>query len=222
MVDIVALRGYEAVSALLVVGGLVYVVRRRDPLYAGLYLGSAVGGGVFEWIFDTRWYFNLTADPRLIPLWEMGGVTAPLAMVFFYTFFFGIPLILLLEHSPALLARFGRRGLFALLAGLAAIGVLAFEGFNTSVTGVYAYHQAPEFLLLGMPWSNLWFSPLIFCFAYWGALRARELVAAAAPASSTAVAVGFAVLVTAYFAAATLNGVWYALAEPWVESGRPF
>jgi hypothetical protein len=228
-------RGYEALSALLVIAGLGYVVRRRNPLYAGLYLGSAVGGGVFEWIFDTRWYFNLTSDPRLVPLWRIDGVPAPLAMVFFYTFFFGIPLILLLEHSAALFDRFGRAGFFALLAVGAAVGVLAFEGFNTSVMGVYAYHQAPRFLLLGMPWSNLWFSPLIFCFAFWAALRSRDVLDVVAAAGTpdtpagtraarpaTAVALGSAVLVTGLFAAATLNGVWYALARPWLESGRPF
>lgn len=213
--------GYQMLSGVLALGGLVYLLRRRDPLHLGLYLGSAVGGGVFEWIFDTRWYFNLTPDERLVPLWRVDGVPAPLAMIFFYTFFFGIPLVLLLEHSDALFARFGRRGCYLGLTLVAAVGVLAFESFNTSVIGVYAYHQRPEFLLLGMPWSNLWFSPLIFCFAFWGALRARDL-ARAAPAGSTALALGFAVLVTAYFAAATLNGIWYALATPWTESGRPF
>lgn len=214
--------GYQLLSAALVAGGLVYVLRRRNPLYQGLYFGSAVGGGVFEWIFDTRWYFNLTPDPRLLSLWQVDSVRAPLAMIFFYTFFFGIPLVLLLEHSDTLFTRFGQPGSFLLLVAAAAVGVLAFEGFNTSVIEVYSYHQEPRFLLLGMPWSNLWFSPLIFCFAFWGALRARELLAATSARASTARTLGFAVLVTAYFTAATLNGIWYVLAQPWTESGRPF
>ena len=215
---------YQVLPAVLAVGGAWYAVRRRDAFYAGLYLGSALGGAVFEWIFDTRWYFNLTPDPRLIWLWHVGPVREPLAMVFFYAFFFGIPLILLLEHSDALFARFGRVRLYGLIVLVAALGVLAFEGFNTSVIGVYAYHQRPAFLLLGMPWSNMWFSPAIFCAAFWGALRSRDLLHRATPPAqrSTQIALGVAVLVTAYFVASSLNGIWYVLAQPWSESPRPF
>jgi hypothetical protein len=239
---------YQLFSVALATAGLIFVLRRRDPLYLGLYLGSALGGGIFEWIFDTRWYFNLTVDERLWPLWWIGPVRAPAAMFFFYTFFFGIPLILLLEYSDTLFARLGRRTCYGLLAAAAAGGVLVFEWFQTSVIRVYTYHQQPEFKVLGLPWSNLWFSALIFCFAFWGALHARDIVVSldsaparsqrkalgAAPAvepiaaaqratrSSTQVMLGIAVLVTAYFLAATINGVWYVLAQPWTESGRPF
>lgn len=82
-----------------------------------------------------------------------------------------------------------------------------------------------------MPWSNLWFSPLIFGFAFWGALAARDLLRRASGAGdaaaitagrTTSVSLGAAVLVTAYFAAFTLNLIWYLLAQPWTESGRPF
>lgn len=228
MVDLIWIRLYELLSLVLAIGGLVYVIRRRNALYTGLFIGSAVGGGVFEWIFDTRWFFNLTPDPRLITMWSLDGVQSPAAMVFFYTFFFGIPLILLVEHSPALFRRFGALGTTAMLVVAAAVGVLLFEGFNTSVIQVYTYHQAPQYLVWGMPWSNLWFSPLIFVFAFWGAMGARRLVeqqnSVAEPGISraSAVAAGFAVLITSYFTAFTLNLIWYLAAQPWVESGRPF
>ncbi len=233
MVAEVFVRLYEGLSALLAIGGLIYVIRKRNPFYAGLYLGSAVGGGVFEWIFDTKWYFNLTTDPRLILLWSIDGVPAALAMIFFYTFFFGIPLILLVEHARALMDRFNTAIVYGAVVVLAMVGVQLFEGFNTSVVRIYTYHQADRFLSWGMPWSNLWFSPLIFGLALWGALRMRDVlhsvarlnqqaIVGAAHKGGTAVALGFAVLVTAYFVAFALNGIWYLLAQPWVSSGRPF
>jgi hypothetical protein len=168
--------GYEALSVLLVIAGLGYVVRCRNPLFAGLCLGSAVGGGVLR--VDLRHALVLRPD---------------------------------LGPTPGATVADRRRA------------------------GPGAYHQAPRFLLLGMPWSNLWSSPLIFCLAFWAALRSPDVLDVVAAAGTpdtpagtraarpaTAIAIGSTVLVTAYFAAATLNGVWYALARPWLESGRAF
>lgn len=230
MTSLAIVRSYEIIGALLFIGGLIWVWRSRNPLYYGAYTGASIGGGVYEWIFDSRYYFRLTADDKFIAAWVMDGVPAPLAMILFYAFFFGIPLLWLVHRHEALVARFGPRGLYGMLALLGIIGTPLFECLNTSVTQIYRYHQADRYLLWGMPWSNLWFGALMFVCAYWGLVQARKIlgfpgkrVAELSPEQRRlAVALGFAAIISGFFVAATINGVWYTWAEPWIESPRPF
>jgi hypothetical protein len=160
----------------------------------------------------------------------MDGVPAPLAMIFFYAFFFGIPLLLLCERHEWLKARFGPRGLYMVLAVLGIVGTPLFECLNTSVTQIYRYHQAEQYLFYGMPWSNFWFGALMFICPYWGLVQGRAILgfpqisaAALEPEKRRlAVALGFAAIITGFFVASVINGIWYAWAEPWIESPRPF
>ncbi len=230
MTSLVVVRSYELIGALLFLGGLIGVWRSRNPLYYGTYLGSSIGGGIYEWIFDSRYYFRLTADEKFIPAWTMDGVPAPLAMILFYAFFFGIPLLWLVHRHEVLVQRFGPRGLYLMLATLGVVGTPLFECLNTSVTHIYRYHQAERYLLWGMPWSNLWFGALMFVCAYWGLVQARSILGfpQTPPAElkpqqrRLATALGFAAIITGFFVASTINGVWYVWAEPWISSPRPF
>jgi hypothetical protein len=223
MPSMFVIRLYEVLGAGLFLGGLWWVVRSRQPLYYGAYLGASIGGGVFEWIFDSRYYFRLTADSRFLAAWTIDGVESPAAMILFYAFFFGIPLLLVLQHHDAIVGRLGVRGLYGALATAGVVGTPLFECTNTSIAEIYTYHQRDGYLLWGMPWSNMWFGALMFVCAYWALLRARELAATPAGASTpVAVALGGAAIVTGFFVAATLNGVWYAIAQPWTATPRPF
>lgn len=223
-------RAYEIISGLLFLGGAFYVWWLRNPLYVGMYLGSSIGGGLFEWIYDSRYYFRLVIDEKFIPAWTMDGVEAPLAMILFYAFFFGIPLLIVLQHHEAAVRRFGPRGLYVVLALAGIIGTPLFECLNTSVTHIYHYQQAPEYLFYGMPWSNFWFGALMFICPYWGLVQVKKILVLveANPAISQAtlrqwaMALGFAALITGFFVASAINGVWYAWAEPWIASPRPF
>jgi hypothetical protein len=227
------IRSYEILSAVLFVIGLIYVWRARSPLYFGAFLAAAIGGGVFEWIYDSKYYFRLVADNRFIPAWTMDGVKAPLAMILFYAFFFGIPLMITHKHYELLKRRFGPRGLYVFLAILGSVGTLLFEFTNTSVTEIYKYRQAPTYLLWGLPWSNLWFGALMFVIPYWGLRKAGDLVALQAEHQKAidgtakgdpilATALGFSAVITGFFVASVINGVWYVFAEPWISTTRPF
>lgn len=230
MASLAVIRGYEAVAGLLFLVGLIWVWRARRPLYYGVYLGSSVGGGIFEWVFDSRYYFRLTADERFISAWTIDGVEAPLAMILFYAFFFGIPLLWIADRHEALKQRFGNAKVYIGLLLLGVIGTPLFECTNVSIAHIYHYHQAEPYLLYGMPWSNLWFGALMFVCPYWGLIQVRSLLDSIQSAPQRfgwfswqqEAALGFAVIITGFFVAATVNGVWYAWAEPWVASPRPF
>ena len=76
----------------------------NDSLYSyrQVYLASSIGGNVMECIFDSRWHFRLTIHHEFIPAWKMAGEVASVAMSLSYAFFFGIPLVILIDHKAAL------------------------------------------------------------------------------------------------------------------------
>ena len=214
-------RVYEVLGALSFVAGGVFVWRRRSPLYLGIYLGASIGAAVFEWIYDTKFYFRLTASDYFIPAWTADGVKAPLAMILFYAFMWGIPFMLLLENHERLVSKLGNiRRFYFLLAVFAAISTPIFEITNVSVTHIYTYHQQEQYLLWGMPWSQFWFAPLLIVCSYWSMLKARTL--ASGQDVTTQFALGFAAVIMGFFVASALNGVWYMLAEPWTDTPRSF
>jgi hypothetical protein len=218
--SLTTVRAYEAVGLLLFLGGWLFVWRRRNPLYVGFYLATSIGAAVFEWIYDSKYYFRLTAAKDFIPAWTMDGVQAPLAMIFFYAFAIGVPLMIALDRRELLVKRFGRRGIYVFLVVMAVVGTLAFESTNTSLAHIYAYHQRRQYLIWGMPWSNLWFGPLIWVFSYWGMSAARSL--AVGQDRTIKVALGFWAVIAGFFVASVINGVWYVLSEPWTHTPRPF
>lgn len=120
-------RSYEIISLLLLVLGILYVWQSRNPVYTGIYLASSIGGGVMEWIFDSKWYFRLTIDHKFVPAWEMAGEVAPVAMVLFYAFFFGIPLVILIDHKATLERSFGKLGTHLFVIALGTFWTPAFE-----------------------------------------------------------------------------------------------
>ncbi|MFA5631337.1 MAG: hypothetical protein WC997_07490 [Porticoccaceae bacterium] len=228
--SLLIVRSYEVLSLALFIYGAYYVWRSRNPLYYGVYSGTAIGGAVFEWVFDSRYFFRLTVDERFIPAWTMDGVGAPAAMIFFYAFFFGIPTLIILKNHERLTGKFGAKGPVYIFLLLAIFGTPLFECINTSITHIYQYHQEERYLFWGMPWSNFWFSAAMFLFPYFGLLMSKTILVAldrrpkGDPRQYThyAFVLGFASIITGFFIASTLNGVWYAWAEPWTYSHRPF
>ncbi|CZR53547.1 uncharacterized protein PAC_03426 [Phialocephala subalpina] len=223
-------RTYEVLSLALFLGGCVYVWRSKNPVYVGIYLASSIGGGIFEWIFDSKYYFRLTADNRFISAWTMAGEKAPAAMILIYGFFFGIPLVLLRQYKAVLYQRAGNTGIYCLIFSLGFFGTPAFECTNTTVTKIYKYHQRDEYLFYGMPYSNFWFGVLMMGLPYWGLEQAEALTTliprtmlSRSRQKLLAASVGFSTVITAFFIAATLNGIWYATAgDIWTETPRAF
>lgn len=223
-------RNYEIVSVVLVLVGLFYVWRTQNPVFAGVYLASSLGGGVMEWIFDSKWYFRLTVDEKFIPAWKIAGETGSLAMILFYGFFYGIPLVVLRNWKDTLYRNFGRTGTGFFVLALGVFGTPVFECFNTSVMHIYKYHQREEYLIWGMPYSNLWFGGLMMFLPFWG-LQQVEVLVGLIPRTNTTLlrqkllgaGIGFSIVISAFFVAATLNAVWYAQAgDIWTPTSRAF
>lgn len=63
---------------------------------------------------------------------------------------------------------------FPVALAIAAILDICAEVPLVSGLGVYQYHQAPEYLLRGVPWSNLWFGGGLLALPYFGLAYAKN------------------------------------------------
>jgi hypothetical protein len=128
-------------------------------------------------------------------------------------------------HQPL-----GHRGTLLLAIAIGVFGTPAFECVNTSVAHIYKYHQRDEHLFYGMPYSNFWFGAMMMALPQWALDQADTLVMLIPRTSLSlwrqrllACGVGFSVVISTFFVAATVNGVWYALAgDIWTPTPRSF
>ena len=221
---------YQLASVAAFFAALWWSLRSRDPLCLGALLGGILLFG-FDWLWCGRSFFNATFAPNLItiPGLSIQGQTYPIAVALNWSVGFGFAPYLISKYHAANSARLGLLHYPIALAIGAAIDMAA-EIPLVSGLGVYTYHQAPEYLMLGVPWSNLWLGGNLIALSYFGLAYARRW--AAIPEQhgfalgNETTWKGFmmssAALYAAFFITTVVQFFWYSAAAPWVESGRLF
>ncbi|HEY3239663.1 MAG TPA: hypothetical protein VGL92_08875 [Acidimicrobiia bacterium] len=238
MASTAAVRIFELVCLGLWLYGIAWVRRSRNPVYAGVYLGSTLLVG-FDWIFNSNWFFRVEFDEKFIDLFRIQGVSEPLAMALNYAFYFGLPVLLLVHHREVIDRRFGRRGYLWVFLGACAI-LPMFEIPAVSWLHLWTYYQKPGFELGGVTWSNIWFSGMLTTSCYaaarlavrWAAVPNMASVAGRGPGAAgptltaeerwRAVALGTASVWAAFYVSWSVQLLWYAVTQPWVATPRPF
>jgi nitric oxide reductase large subunit len=107
---------------------------------------------------------------------------------------------------------------------------IAIEAFVISGFGVYAYHQAPQYLFLGVVWSNTWLLGGLLTASYFGLAHVQKWTAIPkgagfALASETTwkgVLMAAGAILTSAFLLGVLQLFWWSATHPWIESGRQF
>lgn len=221
---------YEIASLLAYFAAWIWAVRSRDPFNLG-----ALAGGSFLWVFDWLWcgkaLFNATFNPALtmIPGLNVMGQQYPVAVVANWAVGFALlPLLASRWHDPVS-RRLGMMHLPAVLTLCAFLDMLI-EIPLVSVLGVYSYHQAAAHEYMGVPWSSFGLGAGLIGLPYFGFHYARKWAAIPARAGfdmrDEKICRGFVLAACtpwALFFFMTIPLVfWYANAQPWVESGRPF
>jgi hypothetical protein len=242
MASTLTVRLFELLCLTLFLGGLVWVRRTGDPVYAGVYLGSTLLFG-FDWVFNSNWLFRVEFDAKFIDVWRIQGVSEPLAMAVNYAFYFGAPVLLLVHFREKLDRKFGSRGyLLVFLLGAAALPV--FEIPMVKWLKLWHYYQKPGYLLGGVPWSNIWYSGLLTVTCYMGARLALRWASPAripalipAPGGPGTMAagtpltfedrakgllIGAASVWAAFYVSLLIQIIWYAVTQPWAPTSKPF
>lgn len=221
------LRILEVGGISIYVAALVVAARSKRPYTIGIFIACNLM--VFwDWIFNSEWFFNVTYDDRLLPLWTMKGVEQPvfaaLAYVAFYSFvFYGLA-----KFAPKLDEQFGKLQ-WPILYVVSAVYVLIFESIFVA-QGVWEYHQRDAFKLNGVAWSNAWYNSHLILASYammrlfrrWALPELAEGVRLRTEQfwkESTIAAVS---LLSGFFFAFCVQMIWYIVAEPWSPGPRPF
>jgi hypothetical protein len=220
-------RAFELVALLLWLSGILFLRRHPKPLYIGAYIGASTLA-LFDWTFNTRWFFNVSYDDSFLALWRIGGEVQPIALCMTYAFYFGCPLLLAVHHRDRIDAVLGRWAWPTVFLVSSLVNPL-FEIPLVRWLHLWTYHQRSGFELAGVAWSNTWFSGLLFTSCY-GAVRLALRWAEAAPAGDIPpsevrwrdTAFGVASIWSAFYVSMQAQLIWYAVATPWGDSPRPF
>jgi hypothetical protein len=223
-----ALTAFEWGGSLIYLLALAFCLRERHAWYLGLF--AACNLMVFwDWIFNTKWFFNVAFHADLTALWTIQGeqetLAAALAFVGFYYWVFH-----LLTKYGSVLDRSLGGWQYPLLYVASAVYVLAFEILFVNL-GVWTYYQLEAFELYGAAWSNAFFNAhiVLLCYLLMRSFRrwaAVDLVSRDLHGSGDAFAKPFVLAIgavhTGTFLAFSLQMIWYINVEPWVEGPRLF
>ena len=221
---------YELVSVMAFIAALWWSVRSRNPMCLGALIGGTLLFG-FDWFWCGRSFFNATFSPDLtmIPGLHIQGQTYPVAAALNWGVGFGfVPFLISQAHGS--LSKHLRAWYCPVVLVVAAIFGMAVEIPMVSGLGMYTYHQAPEYLIYGVPWSNIWFNGMLVGLSYFGLVYAQKWAALPEGCGfalcSENTWKGFTMAAAALWSALYFSGViqlfWYSAVTPWVESGRLF
>lgn len=224
------LAGYEITITILFVLVLGWAISTRDPINLGAVLGGFMMSG-FDWLWCSRGFWNATIAPGLtmIPGLDVQGVRYPFSICFIWAVGFGFLPLFASRFHDRLAARLGWLHVPVVLAASALIDLIV-EAVGVWVLGAWTYHQAPQYLVLGVPWSNFWFLGGVITASYFGLAYVRKWAAVPAGAgfsfAQEATWRGLLMSASAILLPAFLLGTaqlfWWSAMQPWVESGRPF
>lgn len=224
------LTAYEIVIAMLFVLVVVWAIRSGDPIN----LGAIIGGflmSVFDWWWCSRGFWNATTAQTLVmvPGLEIQGVRYPISICFVWAVGFGFLPAFAANHRETIARTLGALHVPVILLAAALID-LAVEYTGVTVLGAWTYHQAPEYLIGGMPWSNFWFLGGVLALTYfglpivrrWAALPAGAGLSLARETTWKGIMLAVGLIILAAFLLGAMQLFWWSATEPWVESGRPF
>ena len=230
MSNLMIVRTYEIVTVILYLVSLVWILRLRNPVYLGAMIGATFVFG-YDWVYCTKYFFNVTYNPDLvwIPGLNMMGVREPLSIPFAYGMAFGPFAVLLAMQREALDRAFGVWN-YAVVWVIGAIGVMLYEVPVVHILHIWTYHQQPDTMLWGVPWSDVWLAGNLVGISYavlrwmerWAQVPRGAGFALDKESTWKGVVMGGGAPWAAFYITFVIQMFWYSAAQPWVDAGRPF
>jgi len=224
------LQGYEIVITALFIGALGWALWTRNPINLGAVVGGFMLSG-FDWLWCSRGFWNATVAPSLtmVPGIHILGQQYPISICFIWGFGFGFVPLVASKYYGQISRNLGKLHFPVIFAAAAAFDI-AIEGLCVSGLGVWTYHQAPEYLVLGVPWSNTWLLGGVLTASYFGLARVQKWAAIPENAGLAlnsentwkGVLLSAGMILTSAFLLGVLQLFWWSATHPWIESGRQF
>lgn len=222
--------GFEVVSSIVYLAVAYWVLRRKSAFHLGILIGTTTTFA-FDWFWSTKSFFNVTFHPELhaLPGLVNGSVSEPWVILLHYGFCFTIPLVLLLRFSSQLDRLFGNwHYLIVWLMGV--VFVAAYEIPMVHIYHAWTYHQKPEQLFFGFPYSNFFFAgnlifwPYLFtrCLRDWVTFSPDTGLSLNSRATWKGIVTGVIPVWSGFYLAGAIQLFWYTNTSVWIEAGRPF
>ena len=231
MSNLEIVRTYEVASVFIYLVSLWWILKQRNPLYLGALIGATLVYG-FDWAFCTRGFFNVTYNPDLIRLPGLTnqGIYEPAVIPLNYGVPFSMGPILLLRMTPTLDRIFGKPGTFVFVWLCGVVGIAVYEIPTVHILHIWTYHQLPEYMVYGFPWSNFWLAGNLFLFPYIGFRYLSKWASIPEGAGFSrhdentwkGILMGALPIWGGVYITYLLQLFWYANVHPWVDVGRPF
>lgn len=221
------LLAFEITGVVVYLFSLLFALREKKPFYLGIFLACNLM--IFwDWIFNSKWFFNVQFNEELTALWTIQGeqetLAAGLAFVGFYYFVFH----LLVKYADALDRKFGRWQ-YAIIYVVGVVYVVVFEVLFVNLD-VWTYYQKEAYEFYGMAWSNTWFNShlviasylLLRYFKRWGNFDESAGLDFSSEECWKQIFLAIAAITTGFFLAFALQMIWYINTDPWVQGPRHF
>ena len=223
-------RSYELFTVAIYIASLLWILRTRNPVYLGALIGATLVFG-FDWAYVGKDFFNVTYNPDLlwIPGLDIMGMREPLAIPFAYGMAFGPFAVTLVMMRDKLDRAFGVWN-YAVVWVIGAVGVMLYEWPVVYLLKIWTYHQLPEHMIWGVPWSDIPLAGNLVAITYaglrwmerWAQLPPRVGFAPGKETTWKGIVMGGLTPWAAFYITYVIHLFWYSYAEPWVDAGRPF
>lgn len=144
----------EALFSILWLVVLIVIARTgATAIRLGTYLGATFFAFLWDWIQAQSWFFRLTFDDRLIPVFTLDGREEPLFAPLAYGMVFGTVAVVGLALYPALHRKFGAWTYLLVGAAAAALDILVEGGVAVTMLKLFSYDSKWE--ILNLPWLTV-------------------------------------------------------------------
>ena len=222
---------FEAVVFLCYFAALRWLWRQQKPVYLGAFFAGTLTY-IFDWVWVGKSFFNARFNDELtmIPGMTIQDISYPIVLLPAWGLAFGLLSVLLVMSAPALQRRFGLLMTLALVWLIGGASMTLLEEVLVSGLGIYTYYQKPEFLLIGVPWSNIFLSGNLMVLCYlglfwmqrWADLPETLPFGVSDERCWKGLVMGALPIWGAFVLVFILHLFWYGATDPWIESGRAF
>ena len=113
---------------------------------------------------------------------------------------------------------------------LGAVGIMLYEVPTVYLLHIWTYHQLPQHLFFGVPWSDIWLAGNLVLLSYaglrfmykWSDIADGTGNRLSAETTWQGIVMGALPIWAAFYLTYVIQLFWYSWAEPWVPGIRPF
>lgn len=166
-------------SAIWLIVLLVVIRTGATAARLGVYLGATAFSFLWDWIQAQDWFFRLTFDERLTPIFTLDGRAEPIFAPLAYGMFFGGVTVLAFSVRHWLQSRFGAWQFLVVGLFSGVLDILIEGGVAVTLLKLYVFDHDPAWEILNLPLTVIVYVVLMQTFLLYAVISLDRLLGAA-------------------------------------------